>query len=222
MKRKLLFCKISARIWCWQSKRSFFRKKDQPIAISYRASSKLEAIIKYDGSIVVCNDKPTDQIHQVSLSALPFRLRLKIKSLIDGRLSSGNRQHDLAYYYRLKRRLYAITLKPVESKWIFRNAPGYWRWRSFPILLFCWFVRLMKPIWQDGNWNRSLPAERSVFCRNCREIKSELSHRMLSSHIAWRLLIPSRLECCPAWSVSPALDNRNLLQKMRHTSQPRH
>lgn len=79
------------------------------------ASSKPEAIIKYDGSIVVCNNKLTEQIRQVGLSALPFRLRLKIKSLIDGQLSPGNLQHDLAYY-RLKRRLYAITLKPVEIK----------------------------------------------------------------------------------------------------------
>jgi DNA-binding CsgD family transcriptional regulator len=79
------------------------------------ASAKPEAIIKYDGSIVVCNDKLTDQIRQVGLSALPFRLRLKIKSLIKGQLSSGNLQHELAYYH-LKRRLYAITLKPVDIK----------------------------------------------------------------------------------------------------------
>lgn len=79
------------------------------------ASSKPEAVVKYDGSVIVCNNKLSEQIHQVGLSALPFRLRLKIKSLIDDQLGSGNLQHELAYY-RLKRRLYAITLKPVEIK----------------------------------------------------------------------------------------------------------
>lgn len=78
-------------------------------------SAKPEAVIKYDGSIVVCNNKFTEQIHQVGLFTLPFRLRLKIKSLIDGQLRPDNLQHDLAYYH-LKRRLYAITLKPLEIK----------------------------------------------------------------------------------------------------------
>lgn len=79
------------------------------------ASSKPEAVIEYDGSIIVCNHKFTEQIQQVGLSALPFRLRLKITDLIDSQLSSGNRQHDLAYY-QLKRRHYAMTIKPLEIK----------------------------------------------------------------------------------------------------------
>ncbi|WAK01103.1 helix-turn-helix transcriptional regulator [Methylobacter sp. YRD-M1] len=116
MKRKLLFCKnirpylmLAIKAVIFQEERSTYSSIIQNLL----ASSQPEAIIKYDGSIVVGNNKLTEQIRQVGLSALPFRLRLKIKNLIDEQSSSGTWQHDLAYY-RLKRRLYAITLKPVE------------------------------------------------------------------------------------------------------------
>jgi DNA-binding CsgD family transcriptional regulator len=93
------------------------KEKYCKIAEYFISSNKPQAVIKHDGSILVCNNKFTDQITQSNITALPPQLQKKIANFISHQslLSKNSSDKENPVYIRFNHRLYQTNISAITQ-----------------------------------------------------------------------------------------------------------